>query len=100
MATVHDVTMTRKAVTRYAQYNGIEGTAELVCGSGYLFRRDGERQALLIHHTDPDLYLFGIVALVDAQRAKEDAAGGLVAMLASPLYYNGTTGRGTLTGGQ
>ena len=49
--------------------NGEEvyGTAELVCGSGYLFRKDGERKAVLVSYTDPNLLLFGLVALADAQ---------------------------------
>jgi hypothetical protein len=45
----------------------VYGTAELVCGSGYLFRKDGERKATLVSYNDPNLLLFGLVALADAQ---------------------------------
>jgi hypothetical protein len=49
--------------------NGEEvyGTAELVCGSGYLFRREHERQAVLVSYKDPNLLLYGICALADRQ---------------------------------
>jgi hypothetical protein len=55
----------------YASYlvngNEVYGTAELVCGSGYLFRTDGERQARLVSYTDVNLMLYGLVSLADAQ---------------------------------
>ena len=55
----------------YASYeiNGEEayGTAELVCGSGYLLRKDGERMATLVSYKDVHLMLYGLVALADAQ---------------------------------
>jgi hypothetical protein len=56
-------------IVRYAslEVNGDEvyGTAELVNHSGYLFRKDGERKALLISYKDPNLMLYGLVALVE-----------------------------------
>jgi hypothetical protein len=59
------------AIVHYAALvvNGEElyGTAELVNGSGYLFRKDGERKATLLSYKDPALMLFGLVALADAQ---------------------------------
>jgi hypothetical protein len=49
----------------YASYeiNGEEtyGTAELVCGSGYLFRQDGRRTAVLVSYKDVHLMLYGLV---------------------------------------
>jgi hypothetical protein len=55
----------------YASYlvNGEEvyGTAALVCGSGYLFRKDGERTATLVSYKDPNLMLYGLVSLADSQ---------------------------------
>ena len=66
----------------YASYlvNGeeVEGTAELVCGSGYLFRKDGERQATLVSYKDPSLLLFGLCALADAQDSDDELHGGAV----------------------
>ena len=55
----------------YASYlvNGTEvnGTAELLNGSGYLFRPEGERQATLVSYRDVDLLLYGHVPTADAQ---------------------------------
>jgi hypothetical protein len=64
-------------ILRYASLtvNGDEevyGTAELVNGSGYMFRKDGERKAILVSYKDPNLMLYGLVALV----AEADAADG------------------------
>ena len=51
----------------YASYlvNGedIYGTAELLNGSGYLFRRDGERTATVVSYRDTNLMLYGRVDL-------------------------------------
>jgi hypothetical protein len=59
----------------YASYlvNGAEvyGTAELVCGSDYLFRKEGERKATLVSYKDPELVLYGLCALADAQLAAD-----------------------------
>ena len=77
MATVPSSLTNRKVkgVVRYASYmvNGEEvyGTAQLLIGSGYLFRKDGERQARLISKGDPDLLLYGLVEMADAQYAAD-----------------------------
>jgi hypothetical protein len=64
----------------YASYlvNGTEiyGTAELVCGSGYLFRQDGERRATLVSYTDVDLLLYGLADVADMQHDIDLAVGG------------------------
>lgn len=73
MATVHDIATHRKptAITHYAYWGGLYGTAELLTGSGYLFRLDGERTATLVSYKDPELVLLGQVALAEAQRAAD-----------------------------
>ena len=40
-ATIHDIRIARKpqGITHYAYYGDLYGTAELLNGSGYLFRR-------------------------------------------------------------
>ena len=66
----------------YASYlvNGEEtfGTAELVCGSGYLFRQDGERKATLVSYKDADLMLFGRCDLATDQYIDDELRGGPV----------------------
>jgi len=68
------------STVHYASYevNGEEqyGTAELLNGSGYLFRKDGERKARLVSYKDPALMLFGLVALADAQYIEDESRGG------------------------
>jgi len=61
----------------------VSGTAELVCGSGYLFRKDGERRATLVSYTDPNLLLFGRVDLTDAQYLEDELRGGAAAIACS-----------------
>jgi hypothetical protein len=82
-ATIHDIRIARKpqSVTHYAYYGDLYGTAELVNGSGYLFRKDGERKATLVSYKDPALVLLGRCDLADAQRATDNAAGGLAALV-------------------
>jgi hypothetical protein len=53
----------------------------LLNGSGYLVRADGERQARLVSYKDPELTLLGRCDLADAQRAADEAAGGLAALV-------------------
>jgi hypothetical protein len=69
----------------YASYeiNGIEacGTAELVNGSGYLFRKDGEHRATLVSYTDVNLLLFGRVDIADAKWAEDTSTGDLARLL-------------------
>jgi hypothetical protein len=83
MATVTDLLTYRKSqrVTHYAYYGDLYGTAELLNGTGYLFRQDGERKATLVNYKDPALVLLGRCDLADAQRAAENAAGGLAALV-------------------
>jgi hypothetical protein len=82
-ATITNLNTYRKPqnVTHYAYYSGVYGTAELLTGSGYLFRAEGERKAALVSYTDANLVLLGRVDLADAQRAADDAAGGLAALV-------------------
>jgi hypothetical protein len=72
-------------IKHYASYlvagQEVTGTAELVCGSGYLFRQDGQRTATLVSYKDPELLLYGLVALSDA-KWKEDLSHGDLAALA------------------
>jgi hypothetical protein len=82
-ASVIDLTPSRKSqpITHYAYYGETYGTAELLNGSGYLFRKDGERKARLVSYKDPALVLLGLMALADAQREADEAAGGLAALV-------------------
>ena len=68
----------------YASYlvNGAEvyGTAELLNGSGYLFRQDGERTATLVSYKDADLVLNGLCFDADAQHDIDLACGGAAAV--------------------
>jgi hypothetical protein len=65
--------------------NGAEvyGTAELVCGSGYLFRKDGERQARQVSYKDADLLLYGLADVSDMQHDIDLAVGGYAAVACS-----------------
>jgi hypothetical protein len=83
MASVIDLTPYRKLqnVIRYAYLGDVYGTAELLNGSGYLFRKDGARTATLVSYKDPELVLLGLMALADAQREADEAAGGLAALV-------------------
>jgi hypothetical protein len=83
MATVTELTRYRKpqGITHYAYYGELYGTAELLSGSGYLFREDGQRKATLVSYKDVDLVLLGRCDLADAKRAEEEAAGGLAALV-------------------
>jgi hypothetical protein len=83
MATVTDITTYRKpqGIMHYAYYGNVYGTAELLNGSGYLFRPQGERKATLVSYKDPALVLLGRCDLANAQRADDDAVGGLAALV-------------------
>jgi hypothetical protein len=83
MGTITDLLTYRKpqSVTHYAYYGELYGTAELLNGSGYLFRKDGERKATLVSYKDPELTLLGRCDLANAKRAEEDTAGGLAALV-------------------
>ena len=82
-ATVTDLSTYRKpqGLTHYAYYGDREGTAELVNGTSYLFREAGQRKATLVSYKDPALVLLGRCDLADAQRAADEAAGGLAALV-------------------
>jgi hypothetical protein len=83
MATVTPFPPARKVshITHYAYLGDVYGTAELLNGSGYLFRAEGERKATLVSYKDPELTLLGRCDLADSQRAAEDASGGLAALV-------------------
>jgi hypothetical protein len=59
----------------------VYGTAELVCGSGYLFRKDSERKATLVNYKDTNLMLYGLKPLADAQWADDTSTGDLARLL-------------------
>lgn len=46
-----------RTVTRLAWYNGDMGKAELLVGTGYLFRKNGATEAVLVKMMDPNLIL-------------------------------------------
>jgi hypothetical protein len=58
------------SVTYYASLmvnnEEIHGTAELLNDSGYVFRADDARQAVLVSYRDPALLLFGLVSMANA----------------------------------
>ena len=81
MAKVIEIATRRNTVTHYAYYGELYGTAELLNGSGYLFRADGQRKATLVSYKDPELTLLGRCDLAAAQRAADEAAGGLAALV-------------------
>jgi hypothetical protein len=54
----------------------VYGTAELLNGSGYLFRKDGERKATLVSYKDVNLMLYGLVDVADAQHDVDLLVGG------------------------
>jgi hypothetical protein len=63
-------------VSHYAYLGDVYGTAELLCGSGYLFRAEGERQATLVSYKDPELMLLGLVPTADDQALEDELRGG------------------------
>ena len=65
-------------IVHYAYFGDDYGTAELVCGSGYLFRKEGERTATLVSYTHPELMLLGHVPTADQQWSTDQGRGGLV----------------------
>jgi len=74
------VTRTTQNVTHYAYYGDTYGTAELLNGSGYLFRAEGERQATLVSYRDPELMLLGLIDVADAQHDVDILVGGYAAV--------------------
>ena len=73
-------------IMHYASYldkrSGAEvfGTAELLGGSGYLFRQDGQRKATLVSYKDADLLLLGLVDVAEAQHDVDMLVGGYAAI--------------------
>jgi hypothetical protein len=78
MATVPDLSTARKpqGISHYAYYGELYGTAELINGSGYLFRAEGERQATLVSYKDPELTLLGLCDLAELQADLDTLLGG------------------------
>ena len=83
MATVTNIATYRKpqGITHYAYYGDLYGTAELLNGTGYLFREDSQRKATVVRYKDPELVLLGRCDLADAQRPLPQPAGGLAALV-------------------
>ena len=71
---------TAQNVTHYAYYGDLYGTAELLCGSGYLFREEGQRTATLVSYKDPALTLLGLYDLADMQHDVDMLLGGYAAI--------------------
>jgi hypothetical protein len=61
MAIVTPFPTVRKShpIRHYALYGDRSGVAEVLNGSGYLFRAEGERRATVISSNDPQLTLLG-----------------------------------------
>jgi hypothetical protein len=74
------VARTTHNVTHYAYYGDLYGTAELLTGSGYLFRADGQRAATLVSYKDPELLLLGLVELSEMQHDVDLLVGGFAAV--------------------
>lgn len=55
----------------------VYGTAELINETGYAFRQDGERKAVLVSYTDVNLMLYGLCDVADAQYVDDEIRGGL-----------------------
>jgi hypothetical protein len=73
------VAQTTPPIQHYAYYGDLYGTAELLGGSGYLFREDGQRTATLISYKDPEL-LLGLVDVSDMQHEVDMLVGGYAAI--------------------
>jgi hypothetical protein len=82
MATVTDIATYRKpqGITHYAYYGDLYGTAELLTGSGYLFRQEGERKATVVSYKDPELVLLGRCDVADMQHEVDMLVGGYAAV--------------------
>jgi hypothetical protein len=74
-------------IIHYASYlvndEEIYGTAELLNGSGYLFRKDGERRATLVSYRDANLLLFGLCSMAEALALHDQLRGGAAAIACS-----------------
>ncbi len=67
-------------ITHRATYHALEGVAMRTAG-GWTFLGDGSADTWLVSSTDADLVLCGRTDLADAQRAADDFAGGLAAIV-------------------
>jgi hypothetical protein len=77
-------TVTRSTpIVHYAYYGDTYGTATLLNGSGYLFRADGQRQAVVVSYKDPELLLLGLVDVADSQYDVDMLVGGYAAIACS-----------------
>jgi hypothetical protein len=74
------VARTHTNVTHYAYLGDVYGTAELLNGTGYLFREDGQRKATVVSYKDPELMLLGLVDVADAQHDVDLLVGGYAAV--------------------
>lgn len=81
MNTVAAPSTNRNRIAHYAYLGDVYGTAELLNGSGYLFRAEGERQATLVSYRDPELMLLGLCDLAEMQQDLDTLLGG-AAMIA------------------
>jgi hypothetical protein len=81
--TMQTVAQTTTPIQHYAYYGDLYGTAELLNGSGYLFREDGQRQATLVSYKDATLMLLGLVDLSDMQHEVDLLVGGAAAVACS-----------------
>lgn len=81
-------------VKHYAHLGDVAGIAQLINGSGYLFRPEDRSAAQLVSYTDARLVLHGYV---EDEPADEEP---LWKRIASPDWYNGTTKRGALVRGR
>jgi hypothetical protein len=61
----------------------VYGTATLVNGTGYAFRKDGERRAILVSYKDVNLMLYGLVDVADGQHDVDMLVGGYAAVACS-----------------
>ena len=80
MATVPRITT---PMQHYVYYGDLYGTAELLNGSGYLFRAEGQRTATLVSYKDADLMLLGLVEVSDMQHEVDMLVGGPAAICTS-----------------
>jgi hypothetical protein len=84
-------------IKHYASYlmagEEVYGTAELVNGSGYLFRKEGEIKATLVSYKDADLLLYGLCELADNPDPRP-----LWERVADPASYEGTYRRDLVRG--
>jgi hypothetical protein len=52
----------------------------LLCGSGYVFREEGQRQAVVVSYKDPELMLLGLVDVSEMQADLDILLGGAAAV--------------------